>query len=56
MAAPPRSSLYGSDEQDAVDVDLARWLRLTGAVLDDEGVPFDAEVSLSSSTRTRSPT
>jgi probable rRNA maturation factor len=46
MAAPPRASLYGSDEQDAVDVDLPRWLRLTGAVLDDEGVPADAEVSL----------
>jgi len=46
VAAPPRSSLYGSDEQDAVEVDLARWLRLAGAVLDDESVPADAEVSL----------
>jgi probable rRNA maturation factor len=45
-APPPRAGLYGSDEQDAVDVDLARWLRLTGAVLDDEGVAADAEVSL----------
>jgi probable rRNA maturation factor len=46
MAVPPRSSLYGSDEQAAVEVDLPRWLRLTGAVLDDEQVPPDAEVSL----------
>ena len=46
MSAPPRSSLYGSDEQDAVAVDLPRWLRLAGAVLDDERVPADTEVSL----------
>jgi probable rRNA maturation factor len=39
-------SVYGSDEQSAVAVDLHRWLRLARAVLDDERVPPDAEVSL----------
>jgi len=39
-------SLYGSDEQTDVAVDLARWLRLARAVLDEERVPPDAEVSL----------
>ena len=46
MSAPPRPSLYGSDEQSVVEVDLPRWLRLANAVLDDESVPSDAEVSL----------
>lgn len=39
-------SLYGSDEQTDVAVDLTRWLRLARAVLDEERVPPDAEVSL----------
>jgi probable rRNA maturation factor len=46
VATPPRSSLYGSDEQHAVAIDLPRWLRLTAAVLDDEHVATDTEVSL----------
>jgi probable rRNA maturation factor len=39
-------SLYGSDEQTDVAVDLTRWLRLARAVLDEDRVPPDAEVSL----------
>lgn len=39
-------SLYGSDEQTDVAVDLTRWLRLARAVLEEERVPPDAEVSL----------
>ncbi len=38
--------VFGSDEQDAVDVDVLRWLRLARLVLRDERVPADAEVSL----------
>ena len=39
-------SVYGSDEQSTVVVDLPRWLRLARIVLEEERVPPDAEVSL----------
>ena len=52
MTVPPRSSMdraiqvFGSDEQDEVDVDVLRWLRLAQLVLREERVPPEAEVSL----------
>jgi probable rRNA maturation factor len=36
----------GADEQDAVPVDVLRWVRLAQLVLDEERVPPDAEVSV----------
>jgi probable rRNA maturation factor len=39
-------SVFASDEQSDVEVDLERWLRLVRLVLDDERAPEDAEVSL----------
>jgi probable rRNA maturation factor len=39
-------SVFASDEQSAVDVDLPRWLRLARLVLAEERAPSDAEVSL----------
>jgi probable rRNA maturation factor len=39
-------SIYGSDEQSAVAIDLARWIRLGRLVVDEERVPADAELSL----------
>jgi probable rRNA maturation factor len=39
-------SVFASDEQDAVAVDLERWLRLARLVLADERAPADAELSL----------
>ncbi|HUV09555.1 MAG TPA: rRNA maturation RNase YbeY [Acidimicrobiia bacterium] len=47
MTAPPTAiQVFGSDEQDVVDVDVLRWLRLAQLVLREEHVPPDAEVSL----------
>lgn len=47
MTLPPAAiQVFGSDEQDAVDVDVLRWLRLAQLVLRAEHVPPDAEVSL----------
>ena len=39
-------SIYGSDEQSAVPIDLTRWIRLARLVVDEERVPPDAELSL----------
>lgn len=39
-------SVFASDEQSDVEVDLERWLRLVRLVLADERAPEDAEVSL----------
>jgi probable rRNA maturation factor len=39
-------SVFASDEQGDVEVDLERWLRLVRLVLADERAPEDAEVSL----------
>jgi probable rRNA maturation factor len=39
-------AVFASDEQSTVEVDLARWLRLTRLVLAEERAPADAEVSL----------
>ena len=39
-------SVFASDEQSDVEVDLERWLRLVRLVLADERAPDDAEVSL----------
>lgn len=39
-------SVFASDEQSDVEIDLERWLRLARLVLDDERAPEDAEVSL----------
>lgn len=47
MTLPPAAlQVFGSDEQDAVDVDVLRWLRLAQLVLRAERVPPDAEVAL----------
>ena len=39
-------SVFASDEQSSIAVDLPRWLRLTRMVLAEERAPADAEVSL----------
>jgi probable rRNA maturation factor len=39
-------SVFGSDEQSAVAIDLTRWLDLARLVLREERAPSDAEVSL----------
>jgi len=39
-------SVFASDEQSSIAVDLPRWLRLTRLVLAEERAPADAEVSL----------
>ena len=39
-------SVFASDEQDSVVVDLPRWLRLTRLVLAEERAPTDGEVSV----------
>jgi probable rRNA maturation factor len=39
-------SVFASDEQSDIEVDLERWLRLARLVLADERAPEDAEVSL----------
>jgi probable rRNA maturation factor len=38
--------VFGADEQDAVPVDVLRWVRLAQLVLREERVPPDAEVSV----------
>jgi probable rRNA maturation factor len=38
--------VFGADEQDAVTIDVLRWVKLAQLVLDDERVPPDAELSL----------
>jgi len=38
--------VFGADEQDAVPVDVLRWVRLAQLVLTEERVATDAEVSL----------
>lgn len=38
--------VFGADEQDAVPVDVLRWLRLAQLVLEAERVPPDAEMSV----------
>lgn len=44
--ATRRASVFGVDEQDAEDVDVARWVTLAESVLDAQGVPRRAELSL----------
>jgi probable rRNA maturation factor len=39
-------SIFGSDEQDDVDVDVMRWVSLARLVVDDEKVPGTSELSL----------
>lgn len=39
-------SVFGSDEQDDLDVDLDRWIRLAELVVREEKVPGTAELSL----------
>jgi probable rRNA maturation factor len=39
-------TVFASDEQSTVEVDLPRWLRLARLVLAEERAPSDAEVSL----------
>jgi probable rRNA maturation factor len=39
-------SVFASDEQTEIAIDLPRWLRLTRLVLAEERAPVDAEVSL----------
>ncbi len=39
-------AVFGSDEQDDLDVDLARWTRLAELVVREEKVPGTAELSL----------
>lgn len=39
-------SIFGSDEQSDVEVDLARWVRLARLVVDAERVPGTSELSL----------
>jgi probable rRNA maturation factor len=49
MTARPRAGavhVFGADEQDAVDVDVLRWVRLAQLVLDEERVPPEAELSV----------
>lgn len=38
--------VFGADEQDAIPVDVLRWVRLAQLVLREEKVPPDAEVSV----------
>ena len=46
MSAAPPIQVFGADEQDVVDVDVLRYLRLAQLVLDEERVPRDAEMSV----------
>jgi len=39
-------SVFASDEQSSIELDLPRWLRLVRLVLAEERAPADAEVSL----------
>jgi len=38
--------VFGADEQDAVEIDVLRWVRLAQLVLEEERVPVDAELSV----------
>jgi probable rRNA maturation factor len=38
--------VFGADEQDAIPVDVMRWVRLAQLVLTEEDAPGDAELSL----------
>ncbi len=40
------SRVFGADEQSDVQVDVVRWVRLAGLVLDEERVPGEAELSV----------
>ncbi len=44
--ASRRASVFGVDEQDAEAVDVGRWVDLAESVLDAQGVPRRAELSL----------
>ncbi len=46
MTAAAPTQVFGADEQDAVAVDVVRFVHLAQLVLDAERVPSDAEVSL----------
>ena len=46
MSVAPPIQVFGADEQDVVDVDVLRYLRLAQLVLDEERVPRDAEMSV----------
>lgn len=46
MSVATPIQVFGSDEQDAVAVDVLRYLRLAQLVLDEERVPPDAEMSV----------
>ncbi|MFP5320701.1 MAG: rRNA maturation RNase YbeY [Acidimicrobiia bacterium] len=46
MSAAPASRVFGVDEQDDEDIDVARWVRLAEDVLGAEGVRADSELSL----------
>lgn len=41
-----RATVFGVDEQDAIDIDLGRWVTLAASVLDAQGVPRRAELSI----------
>jgi probable rRNA maturation factor len=46
MVATGSVQVFGADEQDAVPIDVLRWVRLAQLVLDEERVPRDAELSV----------
>lgn len=46
MSVGTAIQVFGADEQDAVAIDVLRWVKLAQLVLDDERVPPDAELSL----------
>ncbi len=46
MTSPSAVRVSGYDEQSEVAVDVGRWVRLAGLVLDAERVPPDAEVAV----------
>lgn len=41
-----RATVFGVDEQDAEDIDVAHWVTLAESVLEAQGVPASAELSL----------
>lgn len=46
MSAPPVPSVFGVDEQDDVEIDIERWVRLAIDVLTDTRVRAGSELSL----------
>ena len=44
--ASRRATVFGVDEQDAQDIDVGRWVTLAESVLDAQGVPRSAELSV----------